>query len=98
MFGDNPARNQWQIKFPPSYPPFSGISYDDEGRIYVKTYEKTPNDKGAWYDVFDREGKYLAKFHMEFPLMIIKKGYLYSIVEDSDGFKSFVRYKMTLNF
>ncbi len=95
MFGNNPAaQNQWEVEFPVSYPPFSGISFDDEGRLYLKTYDKVEFEHMAYYDVFDAEGRYIAKILFEIPPMIMKEGFLYTIEENSDGFKLLKRYKM----
>jgi len=99
MFGNNPAaQNQWEIEFPESYPPFAGISFDDEGRLYIKTHDKTEYEDTAYYDVFNAEGRYIAKILFEFPPMIMKNGYLYTIEENSDGFKLVKRYTMSWEF
>jgi hypothetical protein len=95
MFGNNPAaQNQWEIEFPENYPPFRGISFDDEGRLYIKTYDKTEYEGTAYYDIFDADGRYIAKILFEFPPMIMKNGFLYTIEENADGFKLVKRYKM----
>lgn len=94
MFGDNPVPPQWDIRFPERFPPFSGTSHDDEGRLYVKTHESAGQEGPETYDVFDSDGRYAARVSLEVPLMVLKKGFLYTIVENPDGFREAKRYKM----
>jgi hypothetical protein len=99
MFGNNPeAQSQWEIVFPEFYPPFSGVSFDDEGRLYVKTYDGDEGGAAAFYDVFDSEGRYIARILFEWPPMIMRNGFLYTIVEGADGFKSVMRCRMSWQF
>lgn len=97
-FGDSPARNQWQVRFPSNYPPFSGFTCDDEGRVYVKTYEKVKEEEGSYFDIFDPEGRYIAKILFEVNPMILERGYLYTIEEDEEGYQIFKRYKVTWKY
>jgi len=92
-FGDNPT-DQWDIRFPDNYPPFSGFSFDDLGHIFVKRYEKEPNENGSLYDIFDSEGKYIAQMRFKMNPMIWKKGNMYTIEDDAEGFKVVKRYKV----
>lgn len=94
MFGDNPVPPQWDIRFPERFPPFSGTSHDDEGRLYVKTHEGGGQEGPETYDVFDADGRYAARVSLKVPLMVLKKGFLYTIVENQDGFREAKRYKM----
>ncbi|MGD2294509.1 MAG: 6-bladed beta-propeller [Candidatus Aminicenantes bacterium] len=91
---ENSVWTKWDVKYPPSYPPFSGISVDDEGRIYVKTDRKTDPNKGCTYDIFDAEGHYIAKVLLTNPLMVIKKAYFYTIGKNEDGRQVVKRYQM----
>lgn len=93
-FGDNPAQDQWDVRFPECYPPFSGFSFDDFGRLFVKRYEKVKNEEGGLYDIFDSEGKYIARMRLKMNPMIWKKGHMYTIEDDEDGFKVVKRYKV----
>jgi hypothetical protein len=97
MFGDNPVPPQWDIRFPERFPPFSGTSHDDEGRLFVRTHESAGQEGLETYDVFDVEGRYVAKIGIDVPLMILKKGSLYTIVENPDGFRVAKRFKMRWN-
>ncbi len=94
MFGEGPPPPQWDIRFPDQYPPFSGFSCDDGGRIYVKVHVKVGAEAGERYDVFDSEGRYAARISLPVPLMVLKKGLLYTITENEDGFREVKRFRM----
>ena len=84
-------------EFPESFPVFRAISSDDEGRIYVWTFEKDDENKG-YYDVFDPEGIYVARIALESNPVYWKKGKLYSVHEDEEGFQLVKRYKVSWNY
>lgn len=77
---------------------FRFMNVDDEGRIYVQTYEETSRENGYYYDVFDSEGKYLAKVPLKSRPLVLKKNKLYTIEEDEEGYQVVKRYKVNLNF
>lgn len=93
-FGDNPARDQWDVRFPENYPPFSGFSFDDSGHLFVERYEKEKNENGNQYDIFDAEGRYIAQTRFRMTPMIWEKGHMYTIEDDEEGFKVVKRYKV----
>lgn len=95
MFGDNPPPPQWDIRIPDHYPPFSGISCDDSGRIYVKIYAQDGQEVGEAYDVFDAEGRYMAQVTLPVPLMVMRDDFLYTIMDNADGFREVKRFKMS---
>ncbi|UCE41652.1 MAG: 6-bladed beta-propeller [Candidatus Aminicenantes bacterium] len=92
-FGNNPT-DQWDIRFPDHYPPFSGFSFDDLGHLFVKRYEKETHEKGGLYDIFDAEGKYIAQTRLKMNPMIWKKGHMYTIEDDEEELKVVKRYKV----
>ncbi len=49
---------------PENYPFYKAISIDSEGRIFIETYEKNKDRKETFYDIFDPEGRYIAKIPM----------------------------------
>ncbi len=53
----------YKLLFDEYFPSFRRLRCDDEGKIYVQTYEKDENDRVFW-DVFDREGRYITKFSL----------------------------------
>jgi hypothetical protein len=95
LFGDNPVPSNIDFQFPERYPPFIRFSCDDEGRIYVQTYDKTEDGEADYYDVFDSEGKYIARFSLKYWAIVWKKQKLYTIEEDEEGFQIVKRYHVT---
>lgn len=90
-----------RMTIPKYHNAFLWISADDEGKIFVQTWERTYNRDGYLFDIFDQEGKYLAKVPIpakstKYPL-IFKKNKLFTIEEDEEGFQVVKRYKVTWN-
>lgn len=84
-------------EFPEHYPIFRSISTDDQGRIIVGIFESDTENNNL-FDVFDSEGRYVAKIAMKNNPVYWKKGKLYSIEEDDEGFQTVKRYKVTWNY
>jgi hypothetical protein len=77
---------------------FNCFTVSDEGRIFIETMEKDKEDGGYFYDVFDPEGKYIAKISLKVRPKIWEKDKLYTIEEDEDGYQMIKRYKVNWNF
>jgi len=73
---------------------FIYLSIDDKGRIFTRTYEKESERDGYYYDVFDTEGKYIARVILGARPQTWKHGKLYTIEEDEEGFQVVKRYKV----
>lgn len=85
-----------KLVFPEHFPAFWHLSTDDEGRIFVQTFERT--DEGSfYYDVFDSEGKYMAKITLRTRPRAWKNNKLYTIEEDEEGYQYVKRYKVKWN-
>jgi len=76
------------IQFPEAYPPFASFVLADEGRLLVRTYEKGRTKKEFFWDVFDAEGRYIAKVPLIHDVRLWRDGKVYFIVEDEDGFRT----------
>jgi len=64
-WGDQGIRPGYKFDVPKHFPPVFAFYVDDEERIYVRTYDYI-NKEGEQldrYDVFDHEGRYVAKFY-----------------------------------
>lgn len=86
-----------KLMVPKYFPAVHSITTDDKGRIFVHTYEKA--GAGRYYnDVFDAEGRYIAKVALKDHLQVWKKNRLYTIEEDEDGYQYVKRYKVTWKF
>lgn len=82
-----------KLVVPKYFPAIHSLTADDEGRIFVHTYEKA--EEGKFYnDVFDSEGRYIARLSLKDILQVWKKQKLYSIEEDEEGYQFIKRYKV----
>jgi hypothetical protein len=99
------ARFKDKIYFPDKMPPFHYFFLDDEGRLYVKTYEKGDKQGEYIHDIFDSNGVFIARKSMAgygnwatpgIPLnrAKAKNHRLYCIREKESGFKELVVYKI----
>ena len=86
--------------FPRYFPVFRSISIDQEGRVFAGTYERieTGEDYFYYYDVFDSEGKYIAKVPLRRSPRVWKKNRLYTIEEDEEGYQYVKRYKVNWKY
>lgn len=87
-----------KIEFPRHHPAFYYFKMDEEGRIFVQTWEKPDSGEEYSFDVFDSEGKYLAKIPLNFRPSVMKKGKIYTIEEDEDGYQFVKRYKVNWKY
>lgn len=71
---------------------FINFLIDEKGRLFVSSWAKSGKD--FVYDVFDPEGRYIARFPLPFRAVLFKKGKLYCIEEDSDGYQAVTRYSV----
>lgn len=83
-----------KIEFPKHHPAFVHLSLDEDGRIFVKTYEKVKDGEGYYYDVFDSEGRYIAKVPLKTRPGVWKTDKLYTIEEDEEGYLYIKRYSV----
>jgi hypothetical protein len=86
------------LKVPKYYPAFRYLVSDDEGRIYVLSWERPPGRKGYYFDVFDSEGKYLVRAVIPVLQPFILKGRLYASEESDEGYAVLKRYQIRWNF
>lgn len=98
---DDPLKNNFY--FTEHWPPFRGLFTDDEGRLFVLTYEAGINPGEFMYDIFNPEGIFIGRISLanmknlcrqgSFPVRI-KKKYLYGLKEKENGYKELVVYRM----
>ncbi len=83
------------VYWPENFPPFRRIACDKENEIYVQTYQKDENGRTFW-DVFDPEGKYIAKFSLPKVEKIIgiKKNYMYTLCDEWKEIHYVKRYRL----
>ena len=83
--------------FPRHYPFFQDISVDEEGRIFILTFESPGKEERFYYlDIFDSEGRYIGKAPIKRRMsgLFWKKKKLYIIERDEEGFNTVKRYNI----
>ncbi|MGB2906958.1 MAG: 6-bladed beta-propeller [Candidatus Aminicenantaceae bacterium] len=83
------------FEFPEVFPPYQGFFLDDQGRIFVRTWEKGEGEDEYWTDVFDKEGRFFTRFVHKSELSIIDGDTAYGVEENEEGFRLIKRYSVT---
>ena len=89
-----------KIYFPDSMPAFHSFFSDDDGRLFVMTYEKGENPSEYMYDIFNAEGIFISKKSLNVfhdgsgAYSIVRNGRFYCLKEKDSGYKELVVYKM----
>ena len=102
---DNIGRYEDRLVFPDKMPPFHYFFLDDEGRLYVKTYEEGLNQGEYIHDIFSPDGIFIARKSLPgygswiYPGDSLnrakaKNNRFYCIKEKESGFKELVVYKI----
>ena len=91
---DLPPQIRERMVVPEYHCPFQRISADDEGRIFVMTYERTPDGSGYYYDIFDAEGRFFVKVPLKSRPLLIERGKLFTVEEDEEGYQHVKRYRI----
>jgi hypothetical protein len=86
---------QIKLDVPQHHVAYWSFFVDDECRIFAFTWEKAPGQDKRYFDVFDSEGKYIAKIPLMQRTQVIKKNKLYAIEEDKMGYHVIKRYRVT---
>ena len=91
-----------KVYIPQHWPPFQSCFTDEEGRLFVMTYEKGENPGEYVHDIFSSDGAFIGKTNLEYysanrmtPLKAMAKNdCLYCLREKENGNKELVVYKM----
>jgi hypothetical protein len=98
-FGSRGIPSGRTFEVPSHFPPAYYFITDDEGRIFVCTleYEEANGTYYLYYDVFDAEGRYIARFtHPRREMVFVaQKNKIYCLVRESEeGIPLVKRYSM----
>jgi len=77
---------------PAFYPAYRSMTIDGNRRIMVQTWERPNKGDGFLYDVFDSEGKFMARMVLKNSPRLWKRNRMYAIEENEDGLPVVVRY------
>lgn len=93
-----PPQIKERMDVPEYHCPFRWLISDDEGRIFVWTYERVSEGEGYYFDVFDPEGKYVVKVPLKTHPFLLKNNKLYTVEEDEEGYPYVKRYRVTWKY
>ena len=94
LFGNNPVPSSVTLKFPDRYPPFIYLTSDEEGRISALSYATIDENGTRNLDIFDSEGKYIARTKTKSFPQVWKNNMMYSVGEDEEGLEVIKRYRV----
>jgi hypothetical protein len=90
-----------KIYFPEYWHPFHAFFPDEEGRLFVMTYETCEPGKAFVYEVFDRDGRFISRTRLSavhggngYLLARVRGKCLYAVEEKPSGFKRLNAYRM----
>ena len=87
-----------KLNFPDRFPAFMDVSVDDRDWLWVRTYERVEGEEDFYYfDIFDSEGKYLAKAPIRVNLnqkSVWKHNALYTIETGKEGYQMIKRFRV----
>lgn len=83
------------MEFPKQFPAYEAYTVDEEGHLIVRTYNKAEEEDLVYLDIFDAEGKYIARFPSKVNPRIWKNNKMYAIEETDEGFIVIKRYSVS---
>lgn len=83
------------LAFPDYFPPFSAFLIDEADRLYVRTFEKGQVPHWNVWDVFDPEGKLIARAELPENTLLIKRGRLCAVEKDEEDYPYLCLYQVT---
>lgn len=85
------------VVFPEKYPPFRSFCLDEQNRLYVRTYEKGKTPGSYLFDIFNPEGKFIARCEIPSSFvgsqLVWKGNRLYNVEKDEEGYQYIVIYE-----
>jgi hypothetical protein len=83
------------LEFSKYHAAFRRFFPDDQGRLFIQTFQNAKTHKGHLFDVFDIDGRFQGSVPLAETPIVMKKGKLYSLEEDEDGYQIIKRYALT---
>jgi len=90
-----------KVYFPSDMPPYIGFTADEDGRLYVMTYETSERPGEFVFDIFNADGIFILRKPIEVfqdyggAYFKVRNGRFYCVRQNSDGETLFKVFKMT---
>lgn len=100
-FGESYDLIKNKLEFPKVLPAFHYFATDEDGRLFVMTYEKDKVSGGYMVDIFGPDGGFVTRAALRFPMLDkgtlrIKNNRLYYLHKNETGFQQISVYKIDL--
>lgn len=83
-----------EVTVPQFLPPTSWVYADEEGRIYISSWQRDPETEISLFNIFDPKGRYLCDYRFPGEPLVFKDGKLYAVVQDNEGIQYVKRFGM----
>jgi len=92
-----------KIQISNHWPPFQYLFTDDEGRLFVMTYEESDKPNQYIYDVFNPDGVFITRISLgnmvffslwDIQYATARKGRIYCLQKKPNGYKELLVYKI----
>lgn len=90
-----PVNMKELFDFPKYFPPYQFFTLDEQGRLFVRTWEKGKNKDEYLIDIFDAEGRFISQFATKADIRLWKNQKMYAIEETEEGFKVIKQYSVS---
>jgi hypothetical protein len=98
---DQYAKSGQPYYYPEHYLPICDFFPDENGRLFLMTFEKGVKPGEYWYDIFNKAGAFIRRKSLnilspgeDFAYAAMKRGRLYCFQEKGDGFNVFRVYRL----
>jgi len=82
-----------RLEFPKTFPGFASFTLDEAQRLIVRTFEKGEREGEYFLDIFDPEGRYIARALHKGEPRLWKDGKMYSLDENDEGYRVIKTYR-----
>jgi len=91
---ERPEFGDMNVVIAKDHPAFRSFFLSDTGHLFVETFEKA-GDGNFIHDIFDRDGRLLARISLKPRGLKISNGRYFALEEDENGFQYVKRYSVT---
>jgi hypothetical protein len=93
------------INYSTHHAAYRSFFIDDQGHLFVQTWERTPDNRQDIHDIFDADGRYIGRVALNRHAdlinpkpRLIRSGKYYAIEQDKEGYEVVKRYSVTWKY